>query len=80
MLLGHVVGPESCLGTMHSCGSKKSVQGTSRNCHCLLDEVCLWSISAVTLHRCDGALIFLSSAEGGPCVVLSVHSSVRSET
>lgn len=76
VLFGHIVGPEYCLGTLHCCGSERSVQGTSRNCHCLLGEVWLWSISAVTLHGCDGALIFLSSAEGGLCVVSSVHSSI----
>lgn len=39
VLFGHIVGPECCLGTLHCCGSERSVQGTSRNCHCLLDEV-----------------------------------------
>lgn len=30
----------------------------------------------MTLHGCDGALIFLSSAESGLCVVLPVHSAI----
>lgn len=72
VLFGHVFGPECCLGTLHVCGSERSVQGTSRNCHCLLDEVWLWSISGLS----DGALIFMSSAEGRLCVLSSVHSSV----
>lgn len=76
VLFGHIFGPECCLGTLNCCGSERSVQGTSRNCHCLLDEVWLWSISAVTLHGCDGALIFLSGAEGGLCVVSSVRSLI----